>query len=104
MIELGVQRAVEMKHQRIERPGARLDGIAEQARVAARRVFFEHAVVQFPGAWALQGGFTLVGLLVLSRRTLQGMGERRPGTELVVLALGGCLVVLAILSPLDWAR
>ena len=28
--------------------------------------------------------------------------ERRPGTELVVLALGGSLVPPAILSPLDW--
>jgi hypothetical protein len=104
MIELGVQRTQEMKHQRIERPDARLDGIAERLRAAARRVFFTHAIFQFPGAWALQGGFTLAGLLVLSRRALQGLRERRPGTELVVLVLGGCLVVPAILSPLDWAR
>jgi hypothetical protein len=104
MIELGVQRTEEMKHQGIERPDARLHRIAERWRAAARRVFFTHAIFQFPGAWALQAGFTLAGLLVLSHRALQRLREHRPGTELVVLALGGCLVVPAILSPLDWAR
>jgi hypothetical protein len=104
MIELGVQRVDEMKHQRHLRPDERLDGIAERTQAAGRRVFFEHSVFQFPGVWVLQAGFTLAGLFVLSRRALQETKERRPGTELVVLALGASLVVPAILSPLDWDR
>lgn len=104
MIQLVKQRGAEMRVQRARRPQDRLDGIADRARAAARRAFLEHALLQFPGAWALQGGFALAGLLVLSHRALQSVREARPGTELVLLTLGGSLVVPAILSPLDWDR
>jgi hypothetical protein len=104
MIQLGKQRGIEMRVQRGRRPQDRLDGIADRARAAARRVFLEHTPLQFPGAWALQGGFALAGLLVLSRRALRSVTEGRPGTELVLLTLAGSLVVPAILSPLDWDR
>jgi 4-amino-4-deoxy-L-arabinose transferase-like glycosyltransferase len=103
-IQMWKQRVGEMKVQRTRRADARLDGVTDRARAAARRVFSEHAILQLPGSWVVHGGFTFWGFLLLAWRAFRSVRERQPGTELVVLALGGSLVVPAILSPLDWDR
>ena len=103
-VHMGRSRVAGMKIQQAVYPEARLDGITDRARAAARRVFSQHAILQFPGARVVSGGFTLVGFLVLVRRALRSVKERRPGTEFVVVVLGASLVVPAILTPLDWDR
>jgi hypothetical protein len=103
-IQMWKQRVEEMQIQRNKRVDARLDGVTDRARAVTRRVFSEHAILQFPGSWVVNGGFTLWGFLVLEWRALRSVRERQPGTELVVLLLGGSVVVPALLTPLDWGR
>jgi hypothetical protein len=91
-------------------PGSRaisrsaLDRVGQRVEAAARRVLSDHAILRFRRAWIINGLLTLSGFVVLASRALQSVQQRRPGTELVVLALGGSLVIAAILSPLDWDR
>ncbi len=102
MINLGKQRINEMEVQRARRPS--LDGLTQRLKAAALRMFYLHPFLRFRRAWIVNLSVTLAGVLVLARRALRSVEQRRPGTEIVVLALGGSLVVPAIFSPLDWDR
>ncbi len=103
-LKMARQRAETMAKQQGYFPQARLDRVGQRVEAAARRVLSDHAILRFHRAWIVNGLLVLCGFVVLASRALQSVQQRRPGTELVVLALGGSLVVAAVLSPLDWDR
>jgi len=97
-------RADEMRRQRDLVPETRLNGVVDRAQAAARRVLILQAVLRFPGAWLINAGLTLAGLVVLARRARHELADRAPGPALAILVVGASLVFPAVLTPLNWDR
>lgn len=85
-------------------PDARVDGVVDRAAAAGRRVFSEHAVLRFSGAWIITAGLSVVGLRALVRSALRSLANRAPDASFVIVAVGASQVVPALMTPLDWNR
>ncbi len=93
----------EMQVQQAVYPQQTIVGIVPRITVLIQRIFEDYMVVHFPGAWILNLGLFLAGMVYLIRQ-YRPLNEFLNWNGMAILLIGGSAVLPMLVTPLDWDR